>query len=413
MHISVIGGGVVGLSTAYWLCQHGCDVTLFEKKEQVGLGTSHANGGQLSYSYVAPLAQADVWKELPSWLLKKDSPLHFSPQFEVTLWRWLFQFLKACNHKTANQSALDLLQLSSLSKEVLHNWVADTGIQFGLLQNGKLIIHRHQDSFNNAKKQVKQQAGKGAQQFTISPTELSQLEPALRPIQNQLVGAIYTPSEETADCYAYLHALFEQLKKNPRFSYRLNAEVKDFKIHQGRVTAVCTDDAIAHTDHVVITNGIDSVQLAKKLGIPPAIYPLKGYSLSVPFSQEAPKISVTDYAQRIVYARISDQLRMAAMVDIGGWDTKANPKRIELLKQQVKKTFPFINIDEADQWVGLRPTTPNGKPIIDRCPKLANAWLNIGHGALGFTLASGSAALIGSMILHQTTPIEPSRFALA
>lgn len=412
MHISVIGGGVIGLSTAYWLCQHGCEVTLFEKNKQVGLGTSHANGGQLSYSYVAPLAQADVWKDLPSWLLKKDSPLHFSPQFESKLWRWLFLFLKACNQRTANQSALDLLQLSHLSKETLHSWVSDTNIQFGLLQNGKLIIHRDQTAFNNAKKQIEVLAGKGAPQYAISPKELSQLEPALRPIEQQLVGAIYTPSEETADCYVYLQALFEQLKKNPRFSYHLNTEIEDFQTHQQQVTAVCTADQVIPTDQVIITNGIDSVKLAKKLGIQPHIYPLKGYSLSVPLSQDAPKISVTDYAQRIVYARISDQLRMAAMVDIGGWDVRANLKRLELLKQQVKKTFPFIDVNNADQWVGLRPTTPNGKPIIDRCPKLHNAWLNIGHGALGFTLASGSAALIGAMVLNHTTPVDPTRFAL-
>lgn len=412
MHISVIGGGVVGLSTAYWLCQHGCTVTLFERNSAVGMGASYANGGQLSYNYVAPLAQAEVWKDLPLWLLKKDSPLHFSPQFDVLLWRWLIQFLKACNSTTANRSALELLQLSHLSRDILHDWVAATAMECGLLQNGKLIIHRNAAVFHKARRQIDLLAGKGAPQYALNPKELSQLEPTLAPIEHQLVGAVYTPSEETADCYAFVQALFAQLTHHPRFTYHLDTAVQDFKISHGQVTAVCTPEAEFATDQVIITSGIQSVALAKKLGITPAIYPLKGYSLSVPFSAEAPKISVTDYAQRIVYAKVSDQLRMAAMVDIGGWDTSANPKRLRLLKQQVQKTFPFIDVAASQPWVGLRPATPTSKPIITRCPALENAWLNIGHGALGFTLASGSAALVGTMVLDQPPPIDPSPFAL-
>lgn len=412
MRISIIGGGIIGLSTAYWLSLQGCKVTLFEKNPSVGQGSSYANGGQLSYSYVAPLAQPDVWKEVPAWLLKTDSPLLFRPKFDWQLWRWLIKFLRACNSSTANQSAIDLLQLSFLSKEVLHNWIAHNHLDFGLLKNGKLIIHRDKKAFRKAIAQVQQLAEKGANQQILNTDELIDLEPSLAPIANQLVGAIYTPSEEAGDCYLLSKALFHLLEANPHFSSKLNTTVTDLTVSQGRVTSICTPFETIETDQVIVTNGTGSMSLLSKVGIKPYLYPLKGYSLSVPASASTPKISVTDYAQRIVYARLADQFRIAAMVDINGWDNIANLNRINLLRQQVKSSFPFIDVDKAHPWVGLRPATPKGKPIIGRSQHISNLWLNIGHGALGFTLACGSAALIGSQVLGLALPINPSPFYL-
>lgn len=412
MHISVIGGGIVGVSTAYWLIQQGCEVTLFEQNDKVGMDSSYANGGQLSYSYVSPLAQPDVWKDLPTWLLKKDSPLHFEPQINWQLWRWLIRFLKSCNTSTANQSAIELLQLSFLSKEVLHDWTSQQEIQFGLQQNGKIIFHRDSNSFKKASKQVQNLSKQGAQQLLLEPKEIIALEPSLAPIKKHIVGAVYTPSEESGDCHLLTKALFELLEKNPLFTSRLNSKITNFKINKRQITAISTPSETIEVDQVVITNGIGSVELLNKIGVKPCIYPLKGYSLSLPFTEYAPKISVTDYAQRIVYAKLADQIRIAAMIDIGKWDKSANQKRIDLLYTQVKNTFPFLNLEHATPWVGLRPATPTGKPIIGRSQNLDNLWLNIGHGALGFTLASGSAALIGAQILKQSASISVDTFAI-
>lgn len=418
MKIAVIGAGVVGTATAWELLRQGKQVVLLEAGSGPGLLTSYANGGQLSYDYVAPLADPGVFHDLPKWLLDPASPLRFRPQIDLRQWCWLTAFLKACNASTAKASTTALLQLSYLSRDTLHAWLAETPLEFHHRRNGKLIAYRTPALLEKARRQVEYQAQHGSRQRILNRAEAVEIEPALANLGDALAGCVYTPTEEVGDCYLFTRALFERVQAHPQAQTRLDARVARLKVESGRVGGVVLQSGeVIEADHVVVANGLQGYDLLRQHGETVALYGLKGYSLSVPLPPEpettpvpaAPSISVTDYQRRIVYARLGNVLRIAAMVDIGDAGNQIRPQRIQHLKKQVSSTFPQLAVSQAEPWAGERPATPEGRPIIGPSSKHANLWLNLGHGALGFTLACGSAALLNSLI-DGSPAIEASPF---
>ena len=414
MHICVIGSGVIGVTAAYALAHAGHTISLLDSQPEPGRMTSAANGGQLSYSYVAPLAGPGVLGSMPLWLLKPGSPLQFRPRLDPHQWRWLMAFIALCNAKASARTTAEMLTLSSLSRNTLHHWLQQHAWQFDLRRTGKLIVHRDQAGLESARKQVQYQAQYGSDQQVLSRDQVVALEPALAPIARQLTGAVYTPSEETADCYAFTQAVYGTLLGQNGVQGLMGTHVNKLIHEQGRIVAAQTNQGDLQADAYVVANGMGSRALLSPLGVRAPIYGLKGYSLSIPLqgqTQAGPSISVTDYQRRIVYARLGDTLRAAAMVDIGDETTDIRRHRIDSLRHQVQDTLPGLNLDGAQAWAGLRPATPASKPIIGAAPMARNLWLNIGHGALGFTLACGSAALLASLINGQPAAIDARPFA--
>jgi D-amino-acid dehydrogenase len=413
MHICVIGAGVIGVATARMLERQGYTVTLVDEHDKPARMSSFANGGQLSYSYVAPLAGPGVLPNIPLWLWRKDSPLRFQPRLDPDQWRWLTEFVIACRGSVASATTKQMLTLSYLSRSVMHDLLADTPVDFSWQKTGKLIVYRDAKLLEKAARLVEYQARFGSDQRVLSASEVLALEPAIRGLDHTMAGAVYTPSEETGDCAQFTQGLFDQLQQSSSVTCRMSTKVSRLRREQGRVVALESDQGDIVADAFVVTSGMGSRTLLRPLGATPSIYPLKGYSLSVPvadFPGKALQVSVTDYERRIVYARIGDVLRVAAMVDIGGRDNNLDPQRITQLKQQVKEVFPDLALDNALAWAGLRPSTATGKPIIGRSQAASNLWLNTGHGALGFTLAMGSAALLTAQLAGQQPPIDPSPF---
>ena len=240
------------------------------------------------------------------------------------------------------------------------------------------------------------------------------MEPALASFGKQLAGAIYTPSEAVGDCHLFTHGLVCELQKQDKINLRLGAKVEALERQQGIISAArLADGSRIQADHFILANALGSRALLRPLGETVPLYPLKGYSLSLPVDEDRvdlPRISVTDYERRIVYARIGNVLRIAAMVDMGDTSTIPNPSRIAQLKAQVNALFPQLDLDQAEVWAGLRPTTPDSKPRIGLSRSATNLWLNLGHGALGFTLACGSAVLLQHLIDNLPTPISPAPF---
>jgi D-amino-acid dehydrogenase len=440
MHTVIIGAGVVGATTAWEFLRQGNKVTLIEAREGAGLETSFANGGQLSYDYVAPLADPAVFRDLPRWLLNPHSPLRFRPQPDLMQWRWLVQFMLACNARTAKASAAALLQLSYLSRDTLHRWMQDTPLEFHHRMNGKLIAYRSHTLLEKARKQVNYQAQHGSRQRVLDRNESVAVEPALANMGSDLAGCVYTPTEEAGDCYLFTKGLFEQVQAHPLATVCTGARVSSLETSGGRVVAarLHTGETI-QADQFVLANGLQGAALLRQHNEYAPMYGLKGYSLTVPLGElyqtaspggqaaeqattngakatqstsvpVAPEISVTDYEHRIVYAPLGDKLRIAAMVDIGDLNTRISPERIALLKSQVRKTFPALKLDQAQLWAGLRPATPSGKPLIGQSRTLNNLWLNLGQGALGFTLACGSAVLLHALMNNRATPIDAAPF---
>ncbi|WP_408735776.1 D-amino acid dehydrogenase [Acetobacter malorum] len=391
--ITVVGGGVIGLTTAYALIQAGHSVTLVEREDQVGEQASFGNGGQLSYRYVRPLADAGIPLEALSWMLQADSPISLRLRLDWQQWRWLADFLLACNARTNKANAARLLKLALLGQQALNQWRQDGLENFLWRKPGKLVVYRNAQKFSKAAKAV----SNPQQEQVLTPAECAQVEPAFAGLAPTLAGGIFSPDDEVADCYLFCQALLKSLKQS-----------KDFQIVKGDVVLeedldarcrVRINGAEWQTDIVVLAAGLASRALMQPLGQRLPLYGLKGYSLTVEADPAVlPDVSVTDYDNRVVYARLGDRLRIAAMVDIGALNASPDPRRIASLKHLAEETLPAAGpYASATTWAGMRPATPTGVPLVQRT-QWRNLLLNVGHGALGFTLSCGSALTIRDLV---------------
>ncbi|XVJ49354.1 D-amino acid dehydrogenase [Pseudomonas sp. UBT] len=400
--VCIIGGGVIGLASAYALVRAGHEVTVIEARDTLGSETSFANGGQLSYRYVAPLADAGVPLQAIGWLLRGDSPLTLRPRLDPQQWRWMAAFIGACRGSVNKRNAAHLLRLASLSQTTLEQWrEADRLDGFDWRRNGKLVTFRSAGTFEHARSKVTDTL----QQQVLSAADCARLDPALA--SGGFVGGIYTPNEEVADCHAFCRRLAARLEASGRCTFLLGKKVTGLRHADGVVQAVVLGDDVMPVEQLVLAAGHRSAELALP-GLSLPLYPLKGYSLSVPIGaqHQAPNVSITDYDRKIVYARIGQQLRVAAMVDIVGFDARLEPKRLALMKRQALETFPRAgDYTRAVEWAGMRPATPTGVPLIGACA-YRNLWLNLGHGALGFTLACGSGQLLAELIGQRVPSID-------
>jgi D-amino-acid dehydrogenase len=407
--VIVIGGGVVGLTSAWWLLEAGYRVTLLERAPGVGTGTSYSNGGQLSYRYVSPLADAGVPLKALKWLFQEHGPLRFHPQFDAHQWRWLAAFLANCradiNRKTTNK----LLQLGELSRRAMAALEPVVPLDaFEWRDAGKLVVYRTRAAFDAAT--AKSDAGE-----VWNAAECVAREPALAAMEDKLAGGIYNSGEAVADCYAFCVALAERIGAHPRFSGFVHGEAQRFVVSGGRIGGVQTSAGLLSADAYVLAAGMQSRMLGESAGLSLPIYPLKGYSLTAPIRQDdvAPEISVTDFERKVLYARIGDKLRVAAMVDMVGEDLSLNPHRLDSLTRQVKETMPrAADYTQITPWAGLRPATPNSAPIIGATP-YSNLWLNVGHGPLGFTFACGTASLLADLMRGKAPPFGLEGLMLA
>ena len=399
-HIIVIGGGVVGLASAWWLLEAGHEVTLLERAPDVGSGASYGNGGQLSYRYVAPLADAGIPLKAFKWLFQADGPLRFRPEADLRQYRWLASFLAHCRADVNRRTTAKLLELGELSRRAMASLsLVVPPERFGWRDAGKLVVFRTRAAFDVAA------AKPGAGQIW-SPEECTAHEPALGAAQHLLAGGIYNPGEAVADCHAFCVALAERLGEHPRFRGVVNSTALGLRAERGHITGIDTVGGLVTADAYVLAAGIQSRTLADTVGIYLPLYPLKGYSLSAPIRQDdiAPEISVTDFERKVLYARIGDRLRVAAMVDMVGEDLSLDAKRVAGLTRLVRETMPrAADYSQVSAWAGLRPATPGSAPIIG-ATRYDNLWLNVGHGPLGFTFACGSAAVLADLVQGKAPP---------
>ena len=412
MRICVLGAGVVGVATAYYLAGDGHEVTVVDQEDACALETSFANGGQLSYSYVAPLADPSVIPKLPSWLFRADSPLRFVPRLELQQWRWLLSFLRGCTAAASREATVQLLALGFYSRTLVHTVVHEEKLAFDYVRNGKLVLYRSVKGLEGAKRQMAFQATLGAEQRALGAAACVDIEPALAPLAGVLAGGIYTPSEDAGDCHKFTRGLADAAAaRGVRFRY--GARVTGLLAQGGRIAAARTELGEIEADAFVVALGINSLHILRGVGIKAPLYPINGYSLTLPVGpgHKPPRISITDTHNKVVYAPLGHRLRIAGMADVTGLASGPDAKRLALLTRQARETFPeggdYAN---AATWFGRRPATPTSKPLLGATP-YGNLWLNIGHGSLGFTLACGSAKLVADAIAGRPPAISPENFA--
>ena len=407
MKVCVLGAGIVGLACAYELDRQGARVTVVDMAT-AGAGASAGNGAQLSYSYVQPLADASIWGQLPKLLLSSDSPLKIRPQWDVAQWRWGLAFMQACNARASYRTTAKLLQLAALSRAGLDRMRAAHQPDCDFSSTGKLVLYPNAKSFAAAQKQMELQRALGSQQSALNAEETCELEPALATYRQSIAGAIYTASECAVDCLKLCQEL-ERVLRARGVQFLLGNAVTALETRQQRIVAARTATHTIEADQFVLALGSESPRMARSVGLRLPVYPIKGYSMTLDISQvpahAAPRLNVTDIASKVVFARIGSRLRVAGMAELVGHDRVLRPQAIDSLQRSTRALFPALNAGNAEPpWTGLRPATPTGLPIVGvQAGGPHNLVVNTGHGALGLTLAFGTAQQVAQQLLK--TPV--------
>lgn len=414
MQIGVIGAGIVGLASAYQLLRAGHDVTVIDAEAAPGLGTSFANGGQLSYGYVSPLAAPGVLSQLPSLIFSRTGPLRIKPSFDPDFWRWSLEFVRHCNAAANASSTLRLLSLGLHSREVMGEFLRDESVDFDYRLSGKLVVYRDADKLAAAERSLALANGLGYPQERVDAATCATLEPALGKISGDLAGGIYTPGEGTGDCQMLCRELTRLIETHPHGRVRFGRTVTGFDVRENTVRAIRTSAGDIAVDACVVANGLAAMPLLRKLGERIALYPLKGYSLTYRNAPKdaRPQVSVTDADNKVVYASLGEHLRVAGMADLVGYDRRLSAARVDALRSLAGGLFPALRGTLAPlEWTGMRPATPHGRPILGRSERVGNVWLNVGHGGLGFTLSMGAARMIADDIGGRAPAVDLAGFA--
>jgi D-amino-acid dehydrogenase len=400
--VAVLGAGIVGLCTAWQLQRDGFEVTVIDRA-QPGRGASFGNGAQLSYAYVQPLADPSIWAQLPKLLFSRESPFSLRLRADPQQWAWGLQFLAACRADVSARSTAHLLALAEESRDVLQRLLADTQADCDHMRSGKLVMYGSDAAFAAARRQLElQRLLGGAEQHALSLAECLKVEPALAGSAAQYVGGIHTPGECAADCARLCDALYGVLQaRGVRFV--LGDAVGEVRREGDRLVAVQAGDPWIEADAFVAALGTGVAGFARRLGAALPVYPLKGYSLTLGVPREgglAPNVSITDAQRKVVFARLGPRLRVAGLAELAGHDTRIDPTRVAQLRRAASEVFPLAGGgSDVQAWAGLRPATPTGVPVLGHVPGApANLFFNAGHGALGFTLASGSAQRVSHLL---------------
>ena len=395
-HVCIIGAGIVGSATAYLLAQVGHCVTVLEAQAAPGQLTSFANGAQLSYSYVEPLATPATLRKLPSMMLDPDSPLRFRFTGEWAQMTWGLLFMRACRQSQVEYVTRALLGLSFLSRDELNSARLADDLQFEYEEPGKLVVYDSEDGLFRARRQVAFQRQLGCEQEVIGAAECLAREPALAAYAQHVCGGVWTPGDAVGDAHLLSRTLMARVQTMGGTVHYTRSAI-GLRTEAGRVRAVTTDQGEVVADVVVLANGPDSAALGRAMGLRLPIYPVKGYSVTLPVSNpsRAPTASITDLRRKTVYGRLGSQFRIAGMAELVGHNLTIDQARIAFLVRCAHETFPGACdlLADPQPWAGLRPATPTSMPLIGPA-RYPNLLLNVGQGSLGFTLAMGSARLI-------------------
>ena len=411
MKVLVLGAGVIGTSSAWYLTEAGHEVTVVDRREGPGLETSFANGGQISVCHAEPWANPEAPLKILQWIWRDDAPLLFRLKLDPRQWSWGTRFLWECQPSRTRDNIAQIVKLSLYSRASLQELRAATGLDYDALERGILHYYTQRDVFESAVKAASVMREYGLDREVKTIDEAVAIEPALAHARDRIVGATYTPSDESGDAHKFTANLAKLCEaRGAKFLY--GRTIQGMRQAGGEVEGVVVrhggDEATLKADAYVVALASYSPLLTRPLGFDLPIYPAKGYSASIPIidGAKAPTVSLTDDEAKIVFTRLGDRMRIAGTAELSGYSTDLNPVRCEALIRRAKEIFPgAADYGHATFWTGLRPSTPSNVPIIGRSP-IKNLYLNTGHGTLGWTMACGSGRAIADIISGRRPAVD-------
>lgn len=406
MKVVVMGAGIMGVVTAYFLAKSGHQVIVLEKNSAAGLGCSYANGAQLSYSHIEPLASSTSLPLILSALIKPNSFLSINNFTNKDFVKWSYNFLKNCTKKKSTENSEKLFFLGNLSRNTLQEILTnEPEIKFNYSKKGILHFYRSKRLFENALKDTEIQLMKGNKVEVLSPEECVKKEPTISKIcdNEKLIGGIFYGNDAAGDALTFLKNLEKICKEKYNVVFHYNAEIKNIFTNHKKITGIHTNIGVFSGDKYIYALGAYSDNLLKGIGVDSKIYPIKGYSFSIPVTNEylAPSIGLTDPENKIVYSRVGNIFRAAGAIKICSLKEakNENDREFNFIESKLKSTFSdFGNLNEAKKWSGYRPVRPNSIPLICEVKKYGNLYLNAGHGHLGWTMSFASGKIINDLV---------------
>ena len=415
MRVLVLGSGVVGVASAYYLAKQGMEVTVIDRQPTPGLETSFANAGQISPGYSAPWAAPGIPLKALKWMFQRHAPLSISPDGSLWQLQWMAQMLRNCTTARYELNKERMVRLAEYSRDCLDLLRESTHIQYEARTLGTLQVFRSQKQLDAAQQDIEILKRCGVDYELLDRAGCAIAEPALARVNEKLVGGLRLPKDQTGDCQLFTTNLAQEARRLG-VQFHQDVMIKRIVKQQEKITGVVIEkngnEDILQADQYVVALGSYSRELMQALQIDIPVYPVKGYSLTIPVlnTGASPVSTVMDETYKVAITRFDQRIRVGGMAELAGFDLSLNPKRRETLEMVVNSLFPDAgDVPNASFWTGLRPMTPDGTPIIGRASQqsgLSNLWLNTGHGTLGWTMACGSGQVLADLLAERTPAIR-------
>ncbi|MBB3229622.1 D-amino acid dehydrogenase [Halomonas stenophila] len=409
MKVLILGSGVVGVTSAYYLARRGHEVTVVDRQPSPAMETSYGNAGQVSFGFSSPWAAPGIPQKAMKWMFQEHAPLKIQPRMDPTMARFMMKMFANCNaeHYAVNKERM--VRIAEHSRACIDALRAETGIRYEDRQRGLLQLFRHDSQVEAVAKDMKVLAQCGVRHELLDSEAIKTVEPALARVPGKFVGGLHLPDDQTGDCHLFTNRLADHCRQHLGVKFRFNVDIQRLKRGGAGIESVVTSAGELTADAYVVCLGSYSPFLVKDLDIRLPIYPVKGYSLTVPVVDDggAPQSTVMDESYKVAISRFDDRIRVGGTAELASFDLSLLEKRRATISMVVKDVFPEGgDVARAEFWTGLRPMTPDSTPIIG-ATKHGNLWLNTGHGTLGWTMSCGSGQLLSDLIDARRPAIDP------
>jgi D-amino-acid dehydrogenase len=411
--VLVLGGGVIGVTTAYYLASAGHEVTVVDRQAEPALETSFANAGEVSPGYASPWAGPGVPIKAIKWLLMKHGPLVIRPKLDPAMWIWLAKMLRNCTSARYAVNKSRMIPLAEYSRDCLRTLRAETAIRYDERSRGTLQLFRKQAQLDGTAGDIAVLKQYGVPYEMLDRDGCVAAEPALAAMKHKIAGGLRLPQDETGDCHMFTQALATFAAKRG-VQFRFETTIEALIADASGITGVATSAGVLRADAYVVALGSWSPRLLRPLGISIPVYPVKGYSITVPIADPdaAPVSTVMDESYKVAITRLGDRIRVGGTAEVSGYSSKLHSARRATLEHSLTDLFPRGgHPGEATFWSGLRPMTPDGPPVIG-ATRYANLHLNTGHGTLGWTMACGSGRVLADLLSGRKPEIDTAELTI-